>query len=77
MNMPIYFRTFIVHALEPETGNKTEPIEEHALQARNFFQISKHLSKNRFEEINKYLRFCNYTCNQLDDLDKLSKVQPS
>lgn len=44
------------------------------LYKSDFFQNSKCLSRNRFEEISKYLRFCDY--DHLDDSDKLTKIRP-
>ena len=44
------------------------------LYKSDFFQDSKCLPRNRFEEISKYLRFCDY--DHLSDSDKLSKIRP-
>ena len=44
------------------------------LYKSEFFQDSKCLARNRFEEICKFLRFCDY--DELNDEDKLTKIRP-
>ena len=40
----------------------------------DFFHDSRCLSRNRFMEISRFLRFCDY--EQIDENDSLSKIRP-